>query len=48
MSLRHISGLFMKQASFGSLLSKTKYVICFSLAPEIVNYEPLGLEADMW
>lgn len=46
-SLVHLSGLYLMVESVDSLYSKLN-VFYFLLAPEIVNYEPLGLEADMW
>lgn len=47
-ALVHISGLYLTIESVDSLSFKNETRVCFLLAPEIVNYEPLGLEADMW
>lgn len=41
--------IFPEKVNGLNLWLNTNNVLCDSVtAPEVVNYEPLGLEADMW
>lgn len=42
------STILMRCLMFGQTLFVMLSVCCLFSAPEIVNYEQLGLEADMW